>query len=165
MSNISMEKIVLPQDRDLSIALEHYLLSDPERQTTQFSGVDSLLSAANKAENEGDTSKACSDYEYAARIEIYQQNKDSAKKCIILAERVTKTDEDRATHKTLLDNMDEIMRLSKEYYALKRNPTSEEKEEAKDAKKEGEDRIIANNLAVEQPPAPGYPDETVLPFP
>ncbi|MHB8566803.1 MAG: hypothetical protein ACYC7D_00610 [Nitrososphaerales archaeon] len=162
MSNSSVEKILLPSDRELHDALEHYLLSDPDRQITQLGGVDTLLSAANQAENEGNTSKACTDYEYAAKIEIYQQNKDSAKKCLILAERVTETDGDRAIHKTLLDNMDEIMRISKEYYFSKRNPTAEEKEEEKEAKKEGEDRIIMKNLAEERPPAPGYPSETVI---
>ncbi len=102
-------------------ALENFLLADPLRQIPQLGGVDAQLRAAEAAKSEGDREVARGRYEMAAKIEIYNGDKESARRNIDLAEQFTnpQDSEHRQIHKTLLSHMDEVMKISSDYYANK----------------------------------------------
>ena len=100
-------------------ALENFLLADPGRQLSQLGGSKGLLADADAAKSRGDNEAARGKYETAAKIEIYKQDKESARRDIDLAEKFTAPDDSqhREIHKTLLSHMDEVMRISSDYYA------------------------------------------------
>ena len=99
-------------------ALENFLLADPQRQLPQLGGVEAQLAAAEAAKSEGNKEVVRGRYEMAAKIEIYNGDKESARKDIDLAEQFTEAQdaEHREIHKTLLSHMDEVMKISSDYY-------------------------------------------------
>ncbi len=116
-----LEKLV-PNNQRLKTALEHYLLADTERQMIQFGGVETLEKDAQDARQNGNRKKARVNYEYAAKIEIYRRNRESASNFLVLAEQVTDPeDSEREFHKILLANMDQVMRISEEEYKGRAN--------------------------------------------
>ena len=97
-------------------ALENFILGDPERQIEELE-TSRLLSEAQQAEKRGDSAIARADYETAAKMAIYSSNKDEAQKYLDMAQRVTTSeDEHYELQQTLLNNLDQVLEVSKEYY-------------------------------------------------
>ena len=59
---------------------------------------------------------ARADYEIAAKIEIYKQNKESARTFLVLAEGVSEKGQPHYEYQeTMLADMDTVMRISNEF--------------------------------------------------
>jgi hypothetical protein len=109
----------LVKNDEMYYAIELFLLGDPARQIEQLGGVDSLLKMGEEAKSEADPVKARYSYETAAKIELYRQNKEGLRKCLVLAQEVTEEEDKHFTfQETILDNIDEVLRISKEYYQI-----------------------------------------------
>jgi hypothetical protein len=111
-------KDFIPNDEKMFVALQNFLLADPERQLAMLGTTDALLAKGDAANVKGEKLVARMNYETAAKIEIYKQNKDTAEKAIRLANEVSEmNDPHRASYEAMLGNMDEVMRVSKLYSA------------------------------------------------
>jgi hypothetical protein len=99
-------------------ALTNFLLADPDRQIPQLGGIESQLSQGEDAKRKGELNVARSRYETAAKIEIYNKNKEEARKYLDLADKATEPSDIRhhEMHTVLISNMDEVMRISEDYY-------------------------------------------------
>src|SRR5712692_6350413 len=75
-------KSLVANDQKMYAALQNFLLADPKRQILLLGEVDSLVANGNAARVKGNNQTARADYETAAKIEIYKQNKDSARSCL-----------------------------------------------------------------------------------
>jgi hypothetical protein len=110
-------KQLSPND-DVYFAIEYYLLGDPKRQIEQLGDVEGILKQGDEAKQHQDTTKARYSYETAAKIELYRRRKDNLRKLLILAQDVTPSDEKHFQYqRTMLDNIDEALRIAKDYYA------------------------------------------------
>ncbi len=110
---------LVPNDEKLYIALQTFLLGDPTRQLPMLGSVDSLLTKGDEDKAKGNNWKARLNYETAAKIEIYKNNREDAEKFLRLAEGIAESNEaNRVLLGTLLENMDRVMEISKVYYAL-----------------------------------------------
>src|ERR1700730_7574244 len=74
-------KDFIPNDEKMFVALQNFLLADPERQVAMLGDTDLLVTKGDAAKARGDKLVARMSYETAAKIEIYKQNKESAEKC------------------------------------------------------------------------------------
>jgi hypothetical protein len=111
-------KLVI-EDPKLYGALQNFLIVDPKRQLPLFDDVSSLLSKGDAAKAQGNNLTARVDYEVAAKIEIYKQNKDSATSFLVLAEGVTDRGEQHFGYQeTMLADMDKVLQISKAYQPL-----------------------------------------------
>ncbi len=114
----SLQKLV-SDDPKMLAALQNFLIVDPERQLPLLDNVETLLAKGNAARDQGFDQAARADYEIAAKIEIYKQNKESAASFLVLAEGVS---EKLGAHfqyqETLLADMDKALRISLAYQAL-----------------------------------------------
>ncbi len=108
-------KDLVPNDEKMYLAMQTFLLGDPERQLPMLGSTDSLLAKGDQDKANGEKLRARMSYETAAKIEIYKQNKDGAEKCLRLAKEVTENEDRRALLETMLANMDEVLRISKLY--------------------------------------------------
>lgn len=96
--------------------LENFILADPERQIEDLE-TSKLVSEAEQAERRGDSAIGRADYETAAKIAIYNLNKQDAQRYLGMAHKVTtKEDEHYQFQQTLLNNLDEVLQVSSEYY-------------------------------------------------
>jgi hypothetical protein len=108
----------VPNDEKMYLALQTFLLGDPARQLLMLGSVDSLLTKGDEDKAKGNNWRARINYETAAKIEIYKNNKEDAEKFLRLAEGLTDSNEaNRVILRTLLENMDRVMEISKQYYA------------------------------------------------
>ncbi len=117
--SLSSLKKLVADDPKMYSALENFLIVDPERQLPLLDDASTLLAKGNTAKASGNNQTARVDYEVAAKIEIYKQNKESARSFLVLAEEVT--DEAEAHYsfqKTMLADMDKVLRISKDFQAL-----------------------------------------------
>jgi hypothetical protein len=109
-------KEFVPNDEKMYIAMQNFLLADPERQVPMLGESDALIAKGEAASAKGDKLVARISYETAAKIEIYKQNKENAEKCIRLANELTESNDlHRASYEAMLGNMDEVLRISKLY--------------------------------------------------
>ena len=107
----------LVQSDEMYYALELFLLGDPKRQIEQLGDVDGLLSKGDQAKSADDHVKARYNYETAAKIEMYRQNKEGLRRCLVLAQEVAEeSDKHFAFQRMILDNLDEVLQISKQYY-------------------------------------------------
>ncbi len=107
----------LVSDEDMYYAMENFLLADPERQIPLLGDMESLISKGDEAKSTGSKVIARTNYETAAKIEIYKQNKEGAKRCLGLAQQVTdEGDKHLDYQRKLMENLDEVLRVSKAYY-------------------------------------------------
>ncbi|MDG6998661.1 MAG: hypothetical protein JRN15_06050 [Nitrososphaerota archaeon] len=74
--------------------------------------MESIIQAGDSAKANGDNLMARVNYETAARIALYEQNKDEVIRCVTLAEQA----QPRELHKTLLSKIDKVMTISHRYY-------------------------------------------------
>jgi hypothetical protein len=112
-------KGIVGNNQKMYEAMGTFLLAFPERQISQLGEVNSLLAKGDRARANGKNMEARADYETAAKIEIYKQDKDSARSCLISADEVSETEQrNHGYHETMLGDMDEVMRISKAYQSL-----------------------------------------------
>ena len=110
---------MVADDPKMYSALENFLIVDPERQLPLLDDVSMLLAKGDTAKADGNNQRARVNYEVAAKIEIYKQNRESAKNFLDLAETVTdQAAEHYAFQKTMLADMDKVLSISKAYQAL-----------------------------------------------
>ena len=110
-------KDLVPNNEKLYEALQTFLLADPKRQLPLLGSTDLLLARGNEERANGDNSKARFDYETAAKIELYNQNKEEFGKFLRLANETSANGErGKDLLETMLAKLDEAMRISKEYY-------------------------------------------------
>jgi hypothetical protein len=109
---------LVPNDEKLYLALQTFLLGDPNRQLPMLGSVDSLSLKADEERAKGDKWKARINYETAARIEIFIEDRAGAEKFLRQAEEFAEVGgQNRVMLETLLKNMDEVMRISKMFYS------------------------------------------------
>ncbi|HXQ91375.1 MAG TPA: hypothetical protein VN739_00105 [Nitrososphaerales archaeon] len=109
-------KDLVPNDEKMYLALQTFLLGDPERQLPMLGNTDALLAKGDQDKANGEKLKARMNYETAAKIEIYKQNKELVEKSLRLSKEVTENvDPRRELLETMLANIDEVLRISKLY--------------------------------------------------
>lgn len=104
-------------------AMENFLLAEPRREIPELGEASNFHARARNFESENDLTMARVQYETAAKIEIYHQNKagtiDSLKKANSLAEG---NELHREYHETILSNVDKALRIANEYYSTAPTP-------------------------------------------
>jgi hypothetical protein len=115
---LSLRQLVSKEggDEEMYYAMERFLLLDPKRQIELLGGIEALRAEGDLAKAEGNLTKARISYENAAKVALYMQDKDAAVKFLMLADEVSEKEEERRIHNKLLKNMEEALRISKEYY-------------------------------------------------
>jgi hypothetical protein len=107
----------LVQSDEMYFAIELFLLGDPKRQIEQLGDAESLLNKGDEAKSENDLIRARYNYETAAKIEMYRQHKEGLRRCLVLAQEVTEeNDKHFGFQRTILDNTDQALGISKLYY-------------------------------------------------
>jgi|GEM_PF-2435339 hypothetical protein len=106
-------------DEEMYYTMERFLLLDPKRQIELLGGIEALHAEGDLAKAEGNLTKARISYENAAKVALYMQDNDAAVKFLMLADEVSEKEEERRIHNKLLKNMEEALRISKEYYSEK----------------------------------------------
>lgn len=109
-------KSIVGDNQQMYDAMENFLLGSP-KEMRLLGEVSSLLIKGDAAKAAGDNIGARVDYETAAKIEIYNQNKDGASNCIAQAEEVSES-KHHEFQETMLANMDEVLRISKAYQSI-----------------------------------------------
>lgn len=116
-ARVTTLKDLVPNDGKLYEALQTFLLADPKRQLPLLGSTDSLLARANENRANGENFKARFSYETAAKIELYKQNREEFGKFLRLANETCGNGErGKEFLETMLANVDEAMRVSREYY-------------------------------------------------
>jgi hypothetical protein len=109
-------KGLVSNNQKMYFALQTFLLAGGEKQISQLGEVSLLLDRGDAFRAKGNYVAARVVYETAAKIEIYKQNKASARNCLVRAVEVS---EKELTHhefqETMLADMDEVLRISKAY--------------------------------------------------
>lgn len=99
-------------------AMENFLLAEPRREIPELGEASNFRARARNFEAENDLTMARVQYETAAKIEMYHQNKagtiDSLKKANFLAEE---NEQHKEYHETILSNVDKALRIANEYYS------------------------------------------------
>jgi hypothetical protein len=113
-SDLSLKSVV-PESDELYKSIQDYILLNPEITMASLGDTITLISQGDEARAKGDYTKARLNYEYAAKISMYKQDKENLKKSLLLADEVSDSDEDKAKHQKLLDNIDAVLRISREY--------------------------------------------------
>ncbi len=103
-------------DEELKIALEYFLLYEPQKQIPVLNP-DSLAADAQRAQEHGNPLMARVDYEIAAKVELYNQHKDKVKQYILAADSLTENEGYREMHAALLSKLDRALESAKNYYA------------------------------------------------
>jgi hypothetical protein len=115
-------KSLIPDDPSLYEAMEYFLLGSPKRQLEELGDPAALKRVADEAKSSGNDIAARINYESAAKIALYEHNRDSFKSLLELADEVTSQGEEfKEFHRTLLNNADRAMKVADEYYASFRN--------------------------------------------
>lgn len=125
-SSLRLKGLVANNQR-MYFALQNFLLGAPDRQIPLLGEVSLLLARGDASRAKGNNMAARVDYETAAKIEIYKQNKDSARNCLVRAEEVS--EKEQAHHEfqeTMLADMDEVLRISKGYQSALQELTKEQ---------------------------------------
>jgi hypothetical protein len=109
---------LVPNDRSLYEAMEFFLLINPREQISSLGDFATVKRTADEARSAGDDLQARINYETAAKIALYNQNRKLFVSMLTLADGVTPTDQDFAAfHRTLLTKTDEAMRVARDFYA------------------------------------------------
>ena len=109
-------KGLVANNQRMYYALQNFLLGAPDRQIPLLGEVSLLLARGDAFRAKGNSMAARVDYETAAKIEIYKQNKESARNCLVRAEEVSEKEQAHYEfQETMLADMDEVLRISKTY--------------------------------------------------
>jgi len=112
-----LRKLVQNDDSKLYFAMETFLLEDPASQIPVLGEPPTLIGKADQERAKGNSIIARVNYETAAKIAIYNQDREVTRKSLGLAQEVTnKDDKHLEIQSTMLDNLDEVMRVANEYY-------------------------------------------------
>jgi hypothetical protein len=112
-------KDLVPNNDNLYVALQTFILGDPKRQLPLLGTTDSLLTKGDDEKAKGKNPQARFDYETAAKIELFKQNREAFEKFLRLANDMTaESEREKTILQTMLANMDAALRISKEYYQL-----------------------------------------------
>jgi hypothetical protein len=121
-SNSSRLKDIVANNQRLYFAMQNFLITSPERQIPQLGGFSLLVAKGDAAKAVGKNLEARADYETAARLEIFEQHKESARNCLELAEGVSENPSSHHEfHETMLADMDEVLRVSKVFQSSATN--------------------------------------------
>jgi hypothetical protein len=102
---------------EMYYAMENFLLGNPERQIRALGDLESVLNAGDEAKSKDDHLGARTNYETAAKLYLYKQNKEGLRNCLILAQEITdETDKHFRFQTAIMDNIDEALRVAKTYY-------------------------------------------------
>lgn len=117
-------------DDKLHEAMSNFLLLDPKQQEEKIASFSKLLEEGTKALESGDKLRARVDFEIAARLGLYHQDRLSVEKVLRLAEQASEADEARRRlHETLLLNIDRALAIADQYYKYKYVDHAEAKKE------------------------------------
>jgi hypothetical protein len=99
-------------------AMENFLLGDPKGQIETLGSEAVVIERGDSAKSGGHGLIARAEYETAAKIAIYNQNKEAAVKALNLAMEVTdSTTQHWNFQKTILAEIDEFLRIARDYYS------------------------------------------------
>jgi hypothetical protein len=116
---------LVPND-EIYEAMENFLLGDPENQIQLLGNPAEILSKGDEAGSKGEDLIARAQYETLAKVAIYKQDKTLVKKSLDLAGRVTNpSDRHARMQKTILNNLDQVVAIAKDYYKTKEIVTTE----------------------------------------
>jgi hypothetical protein len=108
----------LAKSDDMYHAMENFLLGDPRRQVEELGSEADLIAKGNEDKSKKHFLLARGNYETAARIALFRQNKERTINSIQLARSVTDNSDNHHTlQDTILNNLDEAMRVAGEYYS------------------------------------------------
>jgi hypothetical protein len=114
-----LENLMPTGNTKLRKALETFLLLQAESQIPQLGDSKTFLNQGNAKKAAGDKLLARVNYEIAAKIELYKGNKAGVIESLTLAREVTdENDEHREFHDAILNNLDEALRIAREYYQV-----------------------------------------------
>lgn len=103
--------------QDLYEAMEFFILASPKRQALQDGSSASLRKQGDEARQAGNNILARINYESAAKLALYEQDRESLKTLLEMADEVTKVERFKNYHHVLLRNLDQVMKIAKDYYA------------------------------------------------
>ncbi|MDH2900106.1 MAG: hypothetical protein PXY39_03970 [archaeon] len=107
----------LVSSHEMYVAMENFLLGNPERQILALGDLESVLQVGKEAKSKDDLLGARTNFETAAKLELYKQHKDGLRDCLILSQDVTdESDKHFGYQRTILDNTDEALHVAKVYY-------------------------------------------------
>lgn len=114
-----------PNDR-IYEAMENFLLGDPENQIQLLGTKDEILGKGDEAKNKGEDLIARAQYETMAKVAIYKQDSELARKSLDLAAQVTDpSDRHARMQKTIQNNMDQVINIARDYYRTKEKIVAE----------------------------------------
>jgi hypothetical protein len=116
-SNVDLKSLI-PNNPKLLEAMEYFLLASPERQLGQLGDLDNVRKTAEQSQQSGNLLMARINYESAAKIALYEENKGAFQDMLSSAQKVTPPEEKYGEyHTTLLNNIDTAMQVAKQYYS------------------------------------------------
>jgi hypothetical protein len=108
-------------------AMENFLLGDPENQIPQLGVPADIIAKWSQQTSQGESITARVEYETAAKVAIYEQDPNLVRNSLELASSVTNPNDRHARmQRTILDNLNDVIRIASEYYRIKQKVTSEE---------------------------------------
>jgi hypothetical protein len=114
-----------PND-ELYEAMENFLLGDPKNQIPQLGDPAEILGKEDSTASKGEDLIARAQYETLAKVAIYKQEPELVKKSLDEAAKATNpADRHARMQKTIQNNMDEVLRIAREYYETKEAVTAE----------------------------------------
>jgi hypothetical protein len=109
---------LVPRNDELFAAMEFILLGSPERQILQGGDLPALERTAEEAARSGNGTRARIEFESAARVALFEQNKDKLGDMLERADEFSaKGDSFSRMHQILLKNLDKAMGVAREYYS------------------------------------------------
>ncbi len=116
-------------------AMENFLLGDPESQVQLLGTPEEIVEKGDEAKDKGEDLIARAQYETMAKVAIYKQDPELARKALELAASVTNpADRHARMQKTIMTNLDQIIRIARDYYRTKERITAETEAEMTTAK-------------------------------
>lgn len=116
-------------------AMENFLLGDPQSQIQLLGSKEEIAEKGDDAKGKGEDLVARAQFETLAKVAIYEQNKDLAKKGLDLANSVTDPADRHARMQiTIEKNLDQIINIARDYYKTKEIITEETEAEVAAAK-------------------------------
>lgn len=103
-------------DEQLHKAISNFLLLRPAEQISQLDSTETLIRKAESA-GKGDPTTARINLETAVRIEMYKGNGERVRMLLERAQQLST--EGRLNRETMLSKLDDVMRISREYYHQK----------------------------------------------
>jgi hypothetical protein len=120
-------------DEELYKALEHFLLFNPKMILENLGNVPYWMAKADTAKSKGNNLVAAMDYETAARIACYENDKEATRKALAFAEGINPQSAEAALDRVLISKLDKVFEISAIHYSIVSN-AEKEREQAKKKK-------------------------------